>query len=176
MKKRAYLRRIGISLALTLLFIAPYLAAAPSSADSRTSINDATLRLVQFCNDSKTGFDERDITTLVDYVLSTKNDKTFVLPESKGCPGAYHEFDTNIVFPRFLEYSFNALIPSVVTRPSSLRYSLWRDQQGKAQRGCHDALHHRTGSSEAVQYIKRDQRGRNAARRKIQYHRPVHMA
>ena len=134
MKKRAYLLRIVIFLTLALLFIASHLAAAPSSSESRNSINDATLRLVQFCNDSKTGFDERDITTLVDYVLSTKSDKTFVLPESKGCPGAYHEFDTKIAFPRFMEYSFNALIPSVVTRPSSLRYSLWRDQQGKAQR------------------------------------------
>jgi hypothetical protein len=133
MKERAYHRRIGISLALTLLFIAPHLAVAPSSAESHKSINDATLRLVQFCNDSKTGFDERDITTLVDYVLSTKNEKTFVLPESKGSPGAYHEFDTKIAFQRFMEYSFNALIPSVVTRPSSLRYSLWRDPKGKAQ-------------------------------------------
>jgi hypothetical protein len=33
-----------------------------------------------------------------------------------------------------MEYSFNALIPSAVTRPSSLRYSLWRDPQGKIQK------------------------------------------
>jgi hypothetical protein len=135
MKLSACLRRIGISLAVTLLFVTLHLtAAAFSSAESRKSINEAALRLVQFCNDPKGGFDERDVATLVDYVLSAKNDRTHVLPESTGCPGAYQEFDTKIVFPQFMDYSFNALIPSVVTRPSSLRYSLWRDPQGRVQR------------------------------------------
>ncbi len=135
MKKRTHLRHIGIALALTLLFIVSHLAAAAlSSAESRKSINDAALRLVHFCKDPKGGFDEHDVATLVDYVLSAKNNRTHVLPESTGCPGAYQEFDTKIVFPRFMEYSFNARIPSVVTRPSSLRYSLWRDPKGRVQR------------------------------------------
>lgn len=134
MKKRTHLRRIGISLALTLLFITAHLtAAALSSAESRKSINDAALHLVQFCNDPKVGLDERDIATLVDFVMSAKNERTHALPESRGCPGAYQEFDTKSNFRRFMQYSYNARIPSVVTRPSSLRYSLWLAPQGKAR-------------------------------------------
>jgi hypothetical protein len=134
MKQRAYLHRIGIFLALTLLMITAHLAAAAlSSAESHKSFNDAALRLVQFCNDPKVGIDERDIATLVDYVLSSKINGEHALPESGGCPGAYNEFDTKSNFRRFMQYSYNARIPSVVTRPSSLRYSLWRVPQGKAR-------------------------------------------
>ena len=57
--------------------------------------------------------------------------KEDALPESLDCPGAYYEFDTKITFPRFMEYSYNAFIPSVVTRPSSLRYSLWSGSRGE---------------------------------------------
>jgi hypothetical protein len=134
MKQRAYLRHIGIYLALTLLFIAAHLTAASlSSAESRKSVNDAALRLVQFCNDPKVGLDERDIAILVDYVLSSKKNGEHALLESQRCPGAYQEFDTKSNFRRFMQYSYNARIPSVVTRPSSLRYSLWRVPQGKTR-------------------------------------------
>jgi hypothetical protein len=125
-----FCRRVCV--VLILLLLTPGLTVCVhSSTEPRKSFHDAALRLVQFCNDPKTGFDERDITTLADYMLSAKKARTSVLPESGGCPGAYHEFDTNIVFPRFMEYSFNSLIPAVITRPSSLRYSFWRDPQGK---------------------------------------------
>ncbi|MFH1079548.1 MAG: hypothetical protein V1766_04715 [Pseudomonadota bacterium] len=134
MKKRTYLRPIWVSLALTLLFITAHLvAAALSSAESRKSIDDAALHLVQFCNDPKVGLDEQDIATLADYVLSSKNNKEHPLPESQGCPGAYQEFDTKSNFRRIMQYSYNARIPSVVTRPSSLRYSLWRVSQDQAR-------------------------------------------
>ncbi len=135
MKQLAYLRCIWVSLVLALLLITPGLTVcALSSTEPHKSLNDAVLRLVQFCNDPKGGLDERDVSILVDHVLSPKQDKEYALPESQGCPGAYQEFDTKSNFRRFMDYSYNALIPSVVTRPSSLRYSLWRDSQGKAQK------------------------------------------
>ena len=135
MKKLAYLRCIWVSLVLALLLITPHLTVvAISSTEPHKSVNDAAMRLVQFCNDPKGGLDERDVGALVDYVLSPKQNTEYVLPESLGCPGAYQEFDTKSNFRRFMDYSYNALIPSVVTRPSSLRYSLWRDSQGKAQK------------------------------------------
>ncbi len=134
MKLRAYLRNTGIYLAVTLLFLATHLTAVTlSSAEAHKSINDAALRLVQFCNDPKAGLDERDIATLVDYVLSSKKNREHALSESQGCPGAYQEFDTKSNFHRFMQYSYNARIPSVVTRPSSLRYSLWRVPNGKVR-------------------------------------------
>lgn len=135
MARQIDLRRKWGSLALMLLFIAPPLTAvALSSAVPPGPFHDAALRLVKFCNDPKTGFDERDIATLVDFVTNEANDGAYVLPESKGCPGAYQGFDTKIPLSRFMEYSFNALIPSVVTRPSSLRYSFWRERQDKMHR------------------------------------------
>jgi hypothetical protein len=135
MKRRAYVCCTLVSLVLILLLITPGLTVcALSSTEPHKSLNEAVLRLVQFCNNPKEGLDERDIGVLVDYVLSPKQNGEYVLPESQGCPGAYQEFDTKSNFRRFMDYSYNALIPSVVTRPSSLRYSLWRDSQGKTQK------------------------------------------
>ena len=135
MKQRAYTYCGLVSIVLMLLLITTGLTVrASSSTEPHKSLNDAVLRLVQFCNDPKGGLDERDVGALVDYVLSPKQNQEYVLPESQGCPGAYQEFDTKSNFRRFMDYSYNALIPSVVTRPSSLRYSLWRDTQGKSQK------------------------------------------
>jgi hypothetical protein len=105
-----------------------------ASAETNKAINDAAMRLVKFCTDPKAGLDERAVATLVDYVLNSKKQKEHALPESQGCPGAYQEFDTKISFSRFMDYSYNALIPATVTRPSALRYSIWTDSQGKNQK------------------------------------------
>jgi hypothetical protein len=69
--------------------------------------------------------DDRAVATLVDYVLTQKKNNEYALPKSQGCTGAYYEFDTKITFPRFIEYSYSPFILSVITRPSSLRYSFW---------------------------------------------------
>ena len=135
MKQITNSRWILVPLVLTLLLITPYLIiVAYCSTESHTSINDAATRLVQFCNDPKMGIDERDVATLVDYVRSPKQNREHALSESQGCPGAYQEFDTKISFPRFMAYSYNSLIPSAVTRPSTMRYSLWTDIRGKFQK------------------------------------------
>ena len=131
MKRHTYLQGISaliiITLSLTALLYFPVIALS----SGRSSVNDAAMRLVRFCIDPKTGFDEQAAATLVEYVLGPKQGKEYALPESLDCPGAYYEFDTRITFPRFMEYSYNAFIPSVVTRPSSLRYSLWNGPRGE---------------------------------------------
>jgi hypothetical protein len=133
MKHIVCFRWIGISFVLAMLCIAPrFTVTAHSSAEPRKQVTDAALRLVQFCIDPRVGLDEHDIATLADYVLSSKPDKEHALPESQGCPGAYQEFDTKTNFSRFMDYSYNPLIPAVVTRPSSLRYSLWGSTRGKS--------------------------------------------
>jgi hypothetical protein len=70
----------------------------------------------------------------VDHVLSSKQEREYTLPKSLECTGAYYEFDTKIAFPRFIEYSYNPLIPAVITRPSSLRYSSWAAPRGETQK------------------------------------------
>ena len=133
MKQTINIRNVLAFLVLTLLLIAPPLTALSFSSEAPDRpVYDAAMRLVQFCNNPGAGLDERDVATLADYVLRPKKDKAQPLAESAGSTGAYHEFDTKIPFSRFMAYSYNALIPQAVTRPSSLRYSLWRNAGGSA--------------------------------------------
>lgn len=134
MKIKIYCRYILVLFVFLMLSVLLYQpVSALSSTGGRTSVNEAAMRLVRFCMDPKTGFDGQAAAVLADYVLTPKKGKEYALPESLDCPGAYYEFDTKINFPRFMEYSYTAFIPSVVTRPSSLRYSLWSGPRGQPQ-------------------------------------------
>lgn len=103
---------------------------ASSTADAADTISQAALELVKACVDPKAPIDERALTALIDYAMSPKQTKQFSLPKAQGCAGAYLELDTRITFPRFMEYTHNPLIPAAATRPSSLRYSIWRNPKG----------------------------------------------
>ena len=70
----------------------------------------------------------------MDYVLTSKNGREYSLPESNRCYGAYYEFDTKIAFPRFMGYSYSALVPAIIARPSSLRYSIWSNPRSDMQK------------------------------------------
>lgn len=121
--------RLWMSLVIVLIIIQPQTAFAVSPPD-KTSL--AAKKLVQFCADPKIGLDIGDVATLVDYVLAPKSNREVGLPALDGSNGAYYEFDTRIAFPRFLSYSYNAQIPGALTRPSSMRFSIWTSLQGKA--------------------------------------------
>jgi hypothetical protein len=128
-------RRIACCLLFGLLILlAPRSGETLSSPEATGALNEAALRLVQFCNDPKVGLDEEAVATLVDYVLSPKQNKEHALPQSQKCSGAYYEFDTKVSFSRFVEYSYNPLIPAVITRPSSVRYSTWAGLQDDTHR------------------------------------------
>jgi len=135
MKRQIYFRLIFIFIVLTVLLIPPYQTVfAFSPADDTNSVKDAAMKLVQLCDEPKTNIDEQAVATLVDYVLVQKKNNEYALPKSRGCTGAYYEFDTNITFPRFVEYSYSPFILSVVTRPSSLRYSFWTNFRNETER------------------------------------------
>jgi len=135
MKRHIYFRPILSCIVLTLLLILLHQAAvALSPIDTSIPINDAAMKLVQFCIEPKVGLDEHAVATFVDYVLSSKQSREYALPKSLESTGAYYEFDTKIAFPRFLEYSYGPLIPPAITRPSSLRYSVWTHSQGEIQK------------------------------------------
>ena len=130
-----YFRPVAARILLALLLILlhqPVVASSPT--DDLSLITDAAMKLVQFCIEPKVGLDEQAVATLVDHVLSSKQDREYALPKSLECTGAYYEFDTKIAFPRFIEYSYNPLIPAVITRPSSLRYSSWTAPRGETQK------------------------------------------
>jgi hypothetical protein len=120
---------IGIIFMAMLILLRP---GAPLSAqDPSEQINDAAMKLMQFCNDpAKVGLDEHAAAVLADYVIGPKQSKEHSLPALNDGTGAYFEFDTKITFPRFMEYSYSPFIPPVITRPSSLRYSIWSAPRG----------------------------------------------
>jgi hypothetical protein len=117
-----------------LLIVAYPPAPAASLTDTPRPVSDAAVRLVQYCSDSKAGLDEQAVATLVDYVLTSKNSREYSLPKSNQCVGSYYEFDTEIAFPRFMEYSYSSLVPAIIARPSSLRYSIWSNPRSDMQK------------------------------------------
>ena len=125
---------MGCFLLGLVLVVACPPAPAASLTDVPRPVSDAALRLVQCCDDSRISLDEQAIAALADYVLTPKNSNEYSLPESNRCSGAYYEFDTRITFPRFMEYSYNPLIPSNITRPSSLHYSIWSNPRSDMQK------------------------------------------
>jgi hypothetical protein len=133
--KRIHLRPLmgGVLFALLLVLLHRPVAAL-SPADVLVPVTDAAMKVVQFCVEPEVGLDKQAVATLVDYVLSSKQSREYALPKSMESTGAYYEFDTKIAFPRFLEYSYSPLIPAVITRPSSLRYSYWATPRGEIQR------------------------------------------
>jgi hypothetical protein len=92
------------------------------------------MKLVQFCADPQAELDAQAVAALVDYVLGPKSDKEADLPKLQEAPGAYYEFDTRVNFSSFLQYSYSHQIPSALTSPASIRYSLWTGLQGEAQK------------------------------------------
>jgi hypothetical protein len=122
-------------LLLGLVLIAPHRQApAASLTDVPGPVSDAAIRLVQYCGDSKAGLDEQAVATLVDYVLAPKPGREYSLPKSNQCSGTYYEFDIKMTFPRFVEYSYTSLVPSNITRPSALRYSIWSNPRSDMQK------------------------------------------
>lgn len=135
MKKQIHFLSILIFSVLAILLIVPYQPAAASFfAEDFNSVKDAAMKLVQLCDEPKVGLDERAVASVVDYVLTPKKNNEYALPKSEGCTGAYYEFDTKINFLRFIDYSYSPFILSVITRPSSVRYSFWTAFRNEAER------------------------------------------
>ena len=60
--------------------------------------------------------------------------KDGALAQFQNTTGAYYEYDTKTNFANFLQYAYNSKIPSVLMNPSSVRYSVWSDGAGEAQK------------------------------------------
>ena len=121
--------------ALTILFATTF---APQSvfafSGALSSVPAAAMKLVGFCEDPKGKLDEDAVNLLVDYVIENKTVKEVDLPKIREATGAYYEFDTRVTFVNFLKYSYNQQIPSALTSPSSIRYSIWSGLPGKSQK------------------------------------------
>ena len=125
---------LAVMISLLTIFTHQPALAAIALSDSSSLIPAAAMKLVGFCADPKVGLDDQAVAILVDYVLGPKANKEAALPKLQEAPGAYYEFDTRINFSGFLQYSYNHQIPSALTSPASLRYSLWTGLPGEAQK------------------------------------------
>jgi hypothetical protein len=134
-KKCQVSRRLSAALLILLLTIfQPQPALAIAASDGSSPISAVAMKLVQYCIDPRAGLDAQAVAALVDYVLESKTNKEAALPDVQESTGAYHEFDTRISFSNFLQYAYNGKVPSALTSPASLRYSLWTDLPGELQK------------------------------------------
>ena len=137
MKKKVPLRFLRALLTLAILFVITFAtqsAFAISVSGPSSPVPTAAMKLVGFCEDPKGKLDEDAVNVLVNYVLENKSVKEVNLPKIREATGAYYEFDTRISFVNFLKYSYNQQIPSALTSPSSIRYSIWNGLPGKSQK------------------------------------------
>lgn len=118
---------------LLVLFGQRTVLATPVSGNS-PEISEVAMKFAHLAVNPQSGFDSIAAAALVDYVLQLKPARESGLPAYKKATGAYYEFDTRINFFDFLQYSYTRQVPSVLKSPSSLRYSLWNDRQGKMQK------------------------------------------
>ncbi len=135
MKIKLPLKFLRAFSALTVLFAITLAAQSVLAVSGASSpVPAAAMKLVDFCEDPKGKLDEDALKLLVDYVLENKSIKEVNLPKIREATGAYYEFDTRIYFVNFLKYSYNQQIPSALTSPSSIRYSIWNGLPGKSQK------------------------------------------
>lgn len=129
------LKRLVTVLAIYFSFLClPQQVLASSPFESGSPVPAAAAKLVQFCSDSKAKLDMQAIAALADYVLETKTEKEIELPKLHDATGAYYEFETKTNFLNFLQYSYSHQIPSGLTNPASLRYSLWNCNSGDSSK------------------------------------------
>ena len=109
------------------------MVSAQTLSDPCSPVAAAAVKMIDFAADPKASIDPKAIATLADFVLASKTSKEGELPKVHNAVGAYYEFDTKISFPAFMQYSYTSKIPSSLTSPASLRYSLWNGTAGEAR-------------------------------------------
>ena len=83
-------------------------------------------------SEDKSPIDLKKIENIIDFVGSSDKGKSSYSPRGwKKTTSIYQEFNIDIDFNSFLKYTLNPKIPAQAFRPSSLRYSYWKDIDGE---------------------------------------------
>jgi len=83
-------------------------------------------------SEDKSPIDLKKIENIIDFVGSSDKDSSTYSPRKwRRTTPIYQEFGIDTDFSSLLKYTFNPGIPSQVFRPSSLRYSYWKDIDGE---------------------------------------------
>jgi len=79
-------------------------------------------------------FDPEQFRQVLDFVATPKNEKTlYDAGQLNGSPSAYHDFSIRKRLRDILYIAYDPDIPSVISSPSSLRLTRWKEIEGKSQ-------------------------------------------
>lgn len=89
--------------------------------------------LIDYMNsEDKNPIDLKKIENIMDFVGSSNKNKSSYSPRKwRSATPIYQEFKIDTDFSSLLKYTLNPKIPSQVFRPSSLRYSYWKEIDGE---------------------------------------------
>ena len=89
--------------------------------------------LIDYMNsEDKSPIDLKKIENIIDFVGSSDKDTSSYSPRKwRRATPIYQKFDIDSDFSSLLKYTMNPDIPTQVFRPSSLRYSYWKDIDGE---------------------------------------------
>ena len=82
----------------------------------------------------RNSFDPDRIQQVLDFVAAPKNETIlYHAGELNGAPSAYHDFPIRKSLQDILHIAYDPDIPSVITSPSSVRLTRWKEIEGKPQ-------------------------------------------
>ena len=127
---------ITIGLLLVFLWLPPA-AAGQTVAKVSDSIRAELHYLLSFVGgqESPRGrFDPEQIQQVLDFVATPKNGRlAYHVGERDGAPSAYHDFSIRKNLQDILHVAYDPDIPAVITSPSSVRLTRWKEVEGKPQ-------------------------------------------
>ena len=103
------------------------------SAQIRTELQ-YLLSFVGLQEDADRQFDPEQIRHVLDFVAAPKNDnRLYHAGELNGAPSAYHDFSIRKTLRDILQIAYHPNIPAVITSPSSVRMTHWKEIGGMPQ-------------------------------------------
>ena len=131
---------------ILFIFIISFLLIIPAVCPAATSVekiplspqlDDSLAYLLAYADRDRQPpkfFEPQRIANLVDFVLSPKTERVRYLPgKIRKTPSAYIEMDTSVSLKHLMQLAYNPNIPAVLTSPSSVRMTEWRQVNGKRQ-------------------------------------------
>ena len=118
----------------------PY-AARGSNGLTEVPVSDAInaelnylIDFIDKADPSNPGFQPQHISNLMDFIAAPKDaGKLYHAANRNGAPSAYHEMEIDKSLSEMIQYSYNNDIIPIITQPSSLRVSFWKEINGKPQ-------------------------------------------
>lgn len=111
--------------------------ASPKKVPLSPQLNDSLAYLLAYADRGRQPpniFEPQRIENVVDFVLSPKSETVRYLPgKIRKTPSAYIEMDISVSLEHLMGLAYNPNIPAVLTAPSSVRMTEWRQVNGRRQ-------------------------------------------